>query len=128
MKIVVTHRANNMVLQNSQMSQMLLPSYNGRNDLWKQKGPQWGQIIFLVTFDFFVLVFFLTSPLYEFLAMGLVKPHCVKCLISAWGQSREWVLHKHKCLWHSCNELYARMGKESISHHGDFINAAIREW
>ena len=40
-----------------------------------KKGPQWGQIIFLVTFDFFALVFFLTSPLYEFLAMGLVEPH-----------------------------------------------------
>ena len=43
-----------------------------------KKGPQWGQIIFLVTFDFFALVFFLTSPLYEFLAMGLVKTGYLK--------------------------------------------------
>ena len=41
-KIVITHRAHKIVLQNSQMSQMLLPSYNGRNDLWKQKRPTMG--------------------------------------------------------------------------------------
>ena len=37
---------------------------------------QWGQIISFDTFDIFAVAFFLTSPLYECLAMGLLKPQC----------------------------------------------------
>ena len=37
------------------------------------------------------------------------KKMSFKCLISAWGQSREWVLHKHKCI-----QFIARVPKARV--------------
>ena len=74
-KIVVTHKAQ--LQPDLQNSQMLLPRRNRTNDLWKQERSTMGPNYFFgyIWFFFVDVVFFLTSYLYESLAMGLIKPH-----------------------------------------------------